>query len=233
VLVSAGGHEADSPYTVTGELTWALILAALRHLPYEVERLKLGHWHSTIGTRLHGQTLGIYSFGHIGGGVARVGRAFGMKVVCWGRESSLARAKAEGFEAAPGREAFFERADVLSLHIKSNDATRGIITAADLARMKPTALLVNTSRAPIIEDGALVAALKRGRPGFAAVDVYEQEPVVGANHPLLKLKNALCTPHLGYSEHTSYEFVYAGGVEQLLAFAAGKPINVVNPGARK
>ena len=229
VLVSAGSHEYDNPYTVTGELAWALILAALRHIPYEVERMKQGHWHSTIGTRLHDNTLGIYAFGHIGSGVARVGRAFGMKVVCWGREASLARAKAEGFEVAPSREAFFESADVLSLHIKANDATRGIIKAADLARMKPTALLVNTSRAEIIEEGMLAEALKKGRPGFAAVDVYEEEPVVGGNHPLLKLKNALCTPHLGYSEHHSYEFVYAGGVEQLLAYAAGKPINVVNP----
>lgn len=229
VLISAGGHDSASPYTATGELAWALILAALRHLPYEVERLKHGHWHSTVGTRLYGHTLGIYAFGHIGSGVARVGRAFGMNVVCWGREGSLARAKAEGYEAAASREAFFEKADVISLHIKSNDATRGIITATDLARMKPTSLLVNTSRAPIIEEGALVAALKKGRPGFAAVDVYEEEPVVGANHPLLNMKNALCTPHLGYSEKDGYEAVYAGGVDQLLAYAAGKPVNVINP----
>lgn len=231
IVVSAGGHDGGSPYTTTGELAWALILASLRHLPYEVDRLKQGHWHSTVGTRLHGHTLGIYAFGHIGSGVARVGRAFGMKVVCWGREGSLARAKAEGYEAAASREAFFENADVISLHIKSNDATRGIVTAADLARMKPTSLLVNTSRAPIIEEGALVAALEKGRPGFAAVDVYEEEPVVGANHPLLKMNNALCTPHLGYSEKDSYEAVYAGGVDQLLAYAAGKPINVINPEA--
>ena len=229
ILVSAGGHEGDNPYTVTGELAWALILASLRHLPYEVEQLKQGHWHSTIGTRLHGRTLGIYAFGRIGSGVARVGRAFGMKVLCWGRESSLARARAEGFEVAASREAFFESADVLSLHIKSNDATRGIVTAADLARMKPTGLLVNTSRAPIIEDGALVAALHQGRPGFAAIDVFEDEPVIGANHPLLNMKNALCTPHLGYNEKSSYEHVYAGGVEQLLAYAAGQPVNMLNP----
>ncbi len=229
ILVSAGGHDGASPYTTTGELAWTLILASLRHLPYEVERFKAGHWHSTIGTRLYGHTLGIYAFGHIGSGVARVGKAFGMKVVCWGREGSLAKAKAEGYEVAASREAFFEQCDVISLHIKSNDATRGIITAADLARMKPTALLVNTSRAPIIEDGALVDALKKGRPGFAAVDVYEEEPVIGGNHPLLKLKNALCAPHLGYSEHGSYEHIYESGVEQLLAYAAGKPINVLNP----
>jgi D-3-phosphoglycerate dehydrogenase len=229
ILVSAGGHDGASPYTTTGELAWTLILASLRHLPYEVERFKAGHWHSTIGTRLYGHTLGIYAFGHIGSGVARVGKAFGMKVVCWGREGSLAKAKAEGYEVAASREAFFEQCDVISLHIKSNDATRGIITAADLARMKPTSLLVNTSRAPIIEDGALVDALKKGRPGFAAVDVYEEEPVIGGNHPLLKLKNALCAPHLGYSEHGSYEHIYESGVEQLLAYAAGKPINVLNP----
>src|SRR5690606_16317885 len=147
-------------------------------IPYEVERFRQGHWLSTSGTRLHEQTLGIYSFGRIGAGVARVGRAFGMRVVCWGREGSLARAREEGFEIAPSREALFEGADVLSLHIKANEATRGIIKAADLARMKPTALLVNTSRAEIIEEGALAAALRRGRPGFAAVDVYESEPVV-------------------------------------------------------
>ena len=228
ILVSAGGHDGASPYTTTGELAWALILASLRHLPYEVERFKQGHWHSTIGTRLYDHTLGIYAYGHIGSGVARVGRAFGMKVVCWGRDNSLAKARADGFDVAASREAFFEQSDVISLHIKSNDATKGIITAADLARMKPTSLLVNTSRAPIIADGALVEALKKGRPGFAAVDVYEEEPVVGANHPLLKLPNALCSPHLGYSESGSYEHVYEGGVEQLLAYAAGKPINVLN-----
>ncbi len=231
ILVSAGGHDSKSRYTTTGELAWALILASMRHLPFEVERFKQGHWHSTIGTRLYGHTLGIYSFGHIGSGVARVGKAFGMKVVCWGRESSLAKAKAEGFEAAASRVAFFEQCDIISLHIKSNNNTRGIITAADLARMKTTALLVNTSRAPIIEDGALVAALQEGRPGFAAVDVYEEEPVVDANHPLLRLPNALCSPHLGYSESGSYEQVYGGGVDQLLAYAAGQPINLINPQA--
>ena len=228
VLVSAGGHDGKSPYTTTGELAWALILASLRHIPFEVENFKAGQWHSTAGTRLYGHTLGIYAFGHIGSGVARVGKAFGMNVICWGREGSLARAKAEGFPAAASREAFFEQSDVISLHMPSNKETKGIITAADLARMKPTALMVNTSRAPIIAEGALEAALQKGRPGFAAVDVYEEEPVVGGNHPLLKMKNALCTPHLGYSEKGSYESIYEGGVEQILAYAAGKPINVLN-----
>jgi D-3-phosphoglycerate dehydrogenase len=227
IVVSAAGHAERGPYSSTAELAWALILASLRHLPFEVERLKQGHWQSTAGTRLYGRTLGVYAFGKIGSAAARVGRAFGMDVVCWGREGSTARAKAEGFKVAPSREAFFSEADVITLHLPGTKDTRGLVTAADLALMKPTALLVNTSRAPIIEEGALVAALKKGRPGFAAVDVYEQEPVVGASHPLLSMKNALCTPHLGYCERDNYDQIYSNAVEQLLAYAAGKPINVV------
>ena len=226
-----GGAGASTPYSTTAELAWGLILAALRHIPYEVERLKQGHWQSTVGPRLSGKTLGIYAFGHIGAAVARVGRAFGMEVVCWGREGSTAKAKAEGFAIARSREAFFESADVLSLHLRVVPETRGIVTAQDLARMKPTALLVNTSRAPIIADGALVAALEKGRPGFAAVDVYETEPITGANHPLLKMKNALCAPHLGYCTQEQYEGLYGGAVDGLLAYAAGKPTNVINPEA--
>jgi D-3-phosphoglycerate dehydrogenase len=232
IVVSAGGGSGGgSPYSTTAELTWGMILAALRHLPYEVERLKQGQWHTTVGTRLFGRTLGIYAFGHIGAAVARVGKAFGMRVLCWGREGSTARARAEGFEVAASRQAFFATADVLSLHLPGNRETRGIITADDLACMQPTALLVNTSRAPIIAEGALVAALHKGRPGFAAVDVFEEEPVVGAQHPLLHLPNALCTPHLGYAERGSYEALYTLAVDQLLAYAAGQPINVVNPEA--
>jgi D-3-phosphoglycerate dehydrogenase len=231
IVISAGAPPARGPYSRTAELAWGLIIAALRHLPYEVERLKAGHWQSTAGKGLAGKTLGIYAFGHIGAAVARVGRAFGMNVVCWGREGSTARARAEGFAVASGREAFFEGADVLSLHLPANEQTRGIVAAADLARMKPEALLVNTSRASIIAEGALVAALRRGRPGFAAVDVYEEEPVVGADHPLLGMANALCTPHLGYAERETFEGLYAVAVDQLLAYAAGKPINVVAQGA--
>jgi D-3-phosphoglycerate dehydrogenase / 2-oxoglutarate reductase len=232
IVVSAGAASGGgSPYSTTAELAWGLILCSLRQIPYEVERFKDGHWHSTVGMRLFGRTLGIYAFGHIGGAVARVGKAFGMKVICWGREGSTARAKAEGFEIAASREAFFENSDVISLHLPGNKDTRGIVTAEDLGRMKPTALIVNTSRAPIIAEGALVAALQKGRPGFAAVDVYEQEPVTGANHPLSKMKNVICTPHLGYAESGSYEALYSMAVDQLLAFAAGKPINVANPDA--
>jgi D-3-phosphoglycerate dehydrogenase len=232
IVVSAGGHGGgrggSNPYSTTGELAWGLIIASLRHIPFEVERLKQGQWQSTAGMRLFGRTLGVYAFGHIGAAVARVGRAFGMNVVCWGREGSTSRAKAEGFEVAASRTAFFESADVLSLHLPGGKDTRGIVTADDLSHMKPTALLVNTSRAPIIAEGALVAALKKGRPGFAAVDVYESEPLTGTSHPLLNMKNVLCTPHLGYCERDQYEGMYEGAVKRLLAWADGKPIEVVN-----
>ena len=231
IVVSVGRRSSAGPHSTTAELAWALILASLRHLPFEAERLRAGHWQSTVGTRLYGRTLGVYAFGHIGAAVARVGRAFGMDVVCWGREGSLARAAAEGFAVAAGREAFFAGADVLTLHLPLKAETRGIVTGADLALMKPDALLVNTSRAPLIAEGALVEALKRGRPGFAAVDVYEDEPVLGAAHPLLALDNVLCTPHLGYAEQGSLASLYATAVEQLLAYAAGAPCDVVNPEA--
>lgn len=230
LVVSVGRRSSAGPYSTTAELAWALILAALRHLPYEAGRLRDGHWQSTVGTRLYGRRLGVYAFGHIGGAVARVGRAFGMEVVCWGREGSLARAADEGFAVAPDRASFFAGADVLSLHLPLKPATRGIVTADDLAQMKPDALLVNTSRAGIIAPGALVSALQRGRPGFAAVDVYEEEPVTGARHPLLDLENVLCTPHLGYAERGTLEALYEVAVDQLLAYAAGAPVDVVDGG---
>jgi len=228
VVVSAGGAGNPSP---TAELTWGLILSALRHIPHEVERLKQGQWQSTVGTGVSGKTLGIYAFGKIGSLVAKVGKAFGMNVVCWGREGSTARARGAGFEVAASREAFFESADVLCIHLPLNKETRGIVTCKDLGLMKPTALIVNTSRAGLIAEGALVDALKAGRPGFAAVDVFEDEPVIGAAHPLLKMDNAICTPHLGYVERDSYESYYDAAVEQIVAYAEGKPINVVNPEA--
>lgn len=228
VLVSLGGGGMTAP---TAELTWGLILAALRHIPDEVARLKAGGWQRSLGTSLEGKTLGVYAYGRIGSAVARVGRAFGTRVVCFGREASTSRARADGFAVAESREAFFAECDVLSLHLPLNEATRGIVTADDLARMRRTALLVNTSRAPIVAEGALVAALRAGRPGFAAVDVYEDEPVLDADHPLLRLPNALCTPHLGYVTREAYEVIYERAVEGILAFAAGAPINVVNPEA--
>ena len=230
VVIATGDPGRLNP---TAELAWGLILSALRHIPQEAQALKNGHWQTTIGTGLFGKTLGIYAFGRIGAMMAPVGRAFGMKVVCWGREGSLARAREAGYEVAPSRDAFFAAADVVTLHIPLNKDTQGVVTAKDLARMKTDALIVNTSRAAIIADGALLAALKQGRPGRAAVDVYDHEPALGADNPLLKLENVLCTPHLGYVEKGKYEVMFAAAIDQLLAFAAGRPINVVNPEALK
>ncbi|RLT40364.1 MAG: D-2-hydroxyacid dehydrogenase family protein [Chloroflexi bacterium] len=227
IVVSAGGGRG-SP-NETAELTWGLILASLRHLPFEVEQLKQGAWQTTLGTSLGGRTLGIYALGKIGSVVATVGKAFGMDVVCWGREGSLARAREAGYEVAASRAAFFQTVDVLSIHLPLNGETRGIITADDLGRMKSTALLVNTSRAPIIAEGALAEALRRGRPGFAAVDVYEDEPVLGGEHPLLTMKNVIGTPHLGYVTRDRYEVMYGATIEHILAFEQGSPILVANP----
>ena len=228
IVVSAGG--AGNPHA-TAELTWALILAALRHIPYEVRRLREGHWQSTLGIAVQHKTLGIYALGRIGSIVARVGQTFGARALCWGREGSTARAREAGYEVAKSREAFFAGADILSLHLPLNKETQGIVTAADLALMKPSALLANTSRAGLIAQGALVNALKAGRPGMAAVDVYEDEPVLGAAHPLLKMDNVICTPHLGYVEKDTYEDYYGVVVDQIVAYAVGNPINVVNPEA--
>jgi D-3-phosphoglycerate dehydrogenase len=213
----------------TAELTWGLIFASLRHIPQEVQRFRAGQWQTTLGTTVVGKTLGVYAYGRIGSIVAGVGRAFGMKVVCWGREGSTAQARADGFEVAASREAFFAESDIVTLHIPLNKETRGIVKHADLARMKPTALIVNTSRGPIIEAESLVRALKEGRPGFGAFDVYDDEPVVGGNHPLLKLDNAICTPHLGYVDRDTYEKYYGAAVDMILAYADGKPVNVLNP----
>jgi D-3-phosphoglycerate dehydrogenase len=213
----------------TAELTWGLIFSALRHIPEEVQRLKAGRWQTTIGTAVVGKTLGVYAYGRIGSIVAKAGRAFEMRVICWGREGSTAKARADGFEVAMSREAFFESSDIVSLHIPLNKETRGIVRHSDLARMKPSALIVNTSRGPIIEEGALVRALKEGRPGFGAVDVYDDEPVLNGNHPLLKMDNVVCTPHLGYVDRDTYEKYYGAAVDSILAYADGKPVNVLNP----
>jgi len=228
VVVSAGGSGNSN---ATAELTWGLILSALRNLPFEVKRLKDGHWQSTLGIGVNGKTLGIYAYGKIGSIVAGVGKAFGARVVCWGREGSTGRARAAGFEVAKSRADFFAECDILSLHLPLNKDTRGIVTRDDLARMKPTALLVNPSRSGLIAKGALEEALKVGRPGKVAVDVYDQEPVLGGEHPLLKMANATCTPHLGYVTRESYEEYYAVVVDDILAFAAGKPSHVLNPDA--
>lgn len=223
VLVAVG---VGSPYA-PAELTWALVLAAMRHIPQEVARLKAGLWQHTLGRGVHGRTLGIWGYGKIGTLVAGYGKAFGMKVVVWGREGSRRRAQEDGFEIATDEYELFRRADVLSLHIKLEQGTRGIVTSRHLAEMSPTSLLVNSSRAELIEAGALVAALKAGRPGMAAVDVYEEEPLT--EHPLLQMENVLCTPHLGYVEKDGYELYFGSAFEKLRAFASGTLTDVLNP----
>ena len=228
VIVSSNQH-AGTPSYATAELTWGLVLAAMRQIPQQMSSLRAGKWQIGIGSTLRGKTLGIYGYGRIGSVVAGYGRAFGMKVSVWAREASLARARADGYAAALSKETFFEACDVVSLHMRLVDATRGIVTAADLARMKPTALLVNTSRAPLIQPGALVNALRAGRPGLAAVDVYEDEPVVDPAHPLLSMDNIVCTPHIGYVSRDEYEIQFADIFDQIIAYASGTPINVVNP----
>ena len=232
VLVCSNLH-ADAPSYAAAELTWGLVLAAARQIPQQVAALKAGTWQIGVGNTLRGKTLGVFGYGRIGATVAGYGKAFGMRVLVWARPESLARAQADGWEAAPTKAAFFARSDVLSLHMRLVAATRGIVTAEDLARMKPSAILVNTSRAGLIADGALVTALRAGRPGVAAVDVFEQEPVVGGAHPLLAMDNVVATPHIGYVTRDEYELQFADIFDQIVAYAAGAPINVVNPAALK
>jgi D-3-phosphoglycerate dehydrogenase len=191
--------------------------------------LKAGNWQMGVGETLRGKTLGIYGYGRIGKVVAGYGRAFGMNVLVWAREASLAQARADGPVVARSKEAFFEACDVLTLHMRLVETTRSIVTATDLGRMKPTALLVNTSRAGLMEPGALVTALRAGRPGMAAVDVYEDEPLRDTSHPLLAMDNVVCTPHIGYVSRDEWEVQFADIFDQINAYAAGSPINVVNP----
>ncbi|SIT37867.1 Phosphoglycerate dehydrogenase-like oxidoreductase [Paraburkholderia piptadeniae] len=216
------------PSYPTVEFTWGLILAAMRNIPLESAALRQGVWQSTVGLGLRGRTLGIYGFGRLGSMVARIGAAFGMNLLVWGRQGSMDRAQAEGFPVATSKEAFFAQSDVLSLHLRLNAETVGLIGLEELALMKPTALLVNTSRAELIKPGALVAALREGRPGKAAIDVFEHEPLTDPADPLLLQPNALCTPHLGYVERDNYEFGYGNAFDQIVAFARGTPINVHN-----
>ena len=228
VVISSSQH-ADTPSYATAELTWALILAAVRQVPQQMASLKAGRWQIGVGTSVRDKTLGIFGYGRIGSAVAGVGKAFGMNVLVWAREASRERARADGYAAAASKAEFFERCDIITLHMRLVDATRSIVTADDLARMKPTALMVNTSRAPLIAPGALVEALKKGRPGLAAIDVYEQEPVRDVNHPLFAMNNVICTPHLGYVTREEYEIQFTDIFDQIVAYCAGNPINVVNP----
>ena len=228
IVVSSNMH-ADAPSYAAAELTFALILAAMRQLPQQVAALKRGVWQTGVGWTLRGKTLGIFGYGRIGAAVAGYGKAFGMNVLVWAREASRARALADGWTVADSKDAFFADCDVLSLHMRLVDATRGIVTAQDLVQMKPTALIVNTSRAPLIAAGALVAALKAGRPGMAAVDVFEEEPLRDPAHPLLQMENVVATPHIGYVTRDEYDLQFSDIFDQIVAFAAGTPINVVNP----
>jgi D-3-phosphoglycerate dehydrogenase len=238
VVVSEG---IGSP-TAPAELAWALIMAAMRRIPHYVAHLKHGAWQQAglksasmpanfgLGSVLKGKTLGLWSYGKIGQIMAGYGRAFGMRVVVWGREASLERAKADGFEVAASKAEFFQQSDVLSLHLRLNPETQGIVTLEDLSRMKPSALFVNTSRAELLEPDALIAALNRGRPGLAAVDVFESEPIL-QGHALLRLENCICTPHIGYVEQDSYEMYFGAAFDNVINFIKGTPTNIVNPGA--
>lgn len=238
IVVSEGVGSPVAP----AELTWALIMAASRRLPQYIGNLKHGAWQQSglrasnmpvnfgLGKVLKGQTLGIWGYGKIGSMVAQYGTAFGMRVIVWGSEAARRRALDDGLEAASSREALFSDSDVLSLHLRLSDTTRGIVNLQDLSLMKPTSILVNTSRAELIEDGSLVAGLNRGRPGMAAVDVFESEPPL-AGHPLLRLENAICTPHIGYVERDSYEMYFSSAFDNVLNFLAGTPTHVANPEA--
>ena len=223
--------QSNSP-VAPAELTLALIVAARRNVALEAGRMKRGEWPCTLSHRLRGSTLGIFGLGAIGQLVAEGGRGLGMNILVWGQKASLEKAAAAGYAAAASKEELFERSDVLSLHVRLTRDTRGIVGPGDLARMKPTALVVNTARAEIIQPGALLDALRNGRPGYAAVDVYEQEPIVGGNHPFLSMPNVLCTPHLGWAEWTNFELYFREAFEQIAAFEKGLPMRLRNPDVR-
>jgi D-3-phosphoglycerate dehydrogenase len=224
------------------ELTWALMMASMRRLPQYISNLKHGAWQQSgmkaasmppnfgLGVVLRGKTLGIWGYGKIGQLVAGYGKAFGMRVMIWGSPSSRDRAVSDGYEAAPGRESLFVESDVLSLHLRLNEETFGIVRLDDLNLMKPTSLLVNTSRAELIEPEALIAGLNRGRPGMAAIDVFESEPIL-QGHALLRLENCICTPHIGYVEQESYELYFGAAFDNVVNYIKGTPANIVNPGA--
>ncbi len=228
IIVSSSQHPGTPSYA-TAELTWGLILSAARKIPQQVAALKAGTWQTGVGSTLRGKTLGLYGYGRIARVVGEYGRVFGMNVLVWAREASRDAARTDGLQVAPSKEMFFEQSDVLTLHMRLVDATRHIVKAGDLARMKPSAIFINTSRAPLVEPGALVAALDAGRPGYAAVDVYEDEPLLDPGYPLLAMQNVVCTPHIGYVTSEEYETQFIDIFDQIVAYAAGAPINVVNP----
>lgn len=228
IVVSSSQH-ADTPSYAAAELTWALILAAMRQIPQQVASMKAGRWQMGVGTTLRHKTLGIHGYGRIAKVVAGYAAPFGMNVLVWARPDGLERARADGHAIAANKAALYETSDIVTLHMRLVDPTRGIVTADDLARMKPSALLVNTSRAGLIVPGALEAALKAGRPGGAALDVFEEEPLLDATHPLLNSDNVVCTPHIGYVARDEYEVQFTDIFDQIVSYAAGTPTNVVNP----
>jgi D-3-phosphoglycerate dehydrogenase / 2-oxoglutarate reductase len=228
-IVVCSDLHPGSPSYATAELTWALVLAATRHLPDQVESLRAGRWQTRVGSSLRGKRLGVFGYGRIGQVVACYGRTFGMEVLVWSRPDSRTRAAADGYAVADSQAAFFEACDVVSLHLRLVDATRGIVGPEDLARMPSHALLVNTSRAGLIQPGALVEALQAGHPGQAAVDVFEDEPLLDPHHRLLALDNVVATPHLGYVTRDEWELQFTTIFDQVVAYAEGHPVNVVNP----
>ena len=228
IVVSSSQH-ADTPSYAAAELTWALVLAAMRQIPQQVASMKAGHWQMGIGTTLRHKTLGIHGYGRIARVVASYAAPFGMNVLVWARPSSLETARADGHAIASGKAELYEKSDVVALHMRLVDATRGIGVAEDLARMKPSALLVNTSRAGLIVPGALEAALRAGRPGGAALDVFEEEPLTDTAHPLLNMENVVCTPHIGYVAKDEYEVQFTEIFGQIVSYTQGTPTNVVNP----
>ena len=228
IILSSNQH-TGTPSFATAELTWGLVLAAMRQIPQQMASLKSGNWQMGVGCTLAGRTLGIFGYGRIGRTIANYGRAFGMKILIWASEASRSQAEVDGFNVAKDKAAFFEECDILSLHLRLYDTTRGIVTAEDLARMKPKALLVNTSRAGLIEPKALVKALHAGRPGMAAVDVYENEPQNDINDPLTTMDNVICTPHIGYVTEDEFDVQFSDVFDQIVAYNSGKPIHVINP----
>jgi D-3-phosphoglycerate dehydrogenase len=229
IPVSTG--QSNSP-VAPAELTLALIVASRRNIALEAERMKQGQWPCTLSHRLRGSTLGIFGLGAIGQLVAEGGRGLGMNILVWGQKSSMEKAAAAGYSRAASKQELFEGSDVLSLHARLGRDTHAIVSAQDLDRMKPTALLVNTARAELIEPGALLSALRKGRPGYAAVDVYEQEPIVNGDHPFLSMPNVLCTPHLGWAEWTNFELYFREAFEQIVAYQEGRPMRLANPDVR-
>lgn len=227
-IMLCSSQHAGTPSYATVELTWGLMLAAMRLIPQQMKALQSGDWQMGVGRSLRGKTLGIYGYGRIGSAVAKMAEAFAMPVQVWGGEGSRERASTDGFHVPDSREAFFATSDIVSLHVRLYPATHGIITAEDLGQMQPNALLVNTSRAPLIEPNALVKALEAGHPGMAAVDVYESEPLTDTSHPLLNMPNVICTPHIGYVTEDEYEVQFTEIFDQLVAFDKGAPINVIN-----